>query len=179
MSKLDLQAKQFMLVVGADYVKDFQGGVETLVASFGGRYAAAYHDRDSNYRHYHLVLVYDKRVRISTMLNRCAVAFNCDKCNIQIQPVRSLNASIQYLVHKNDIDKEQYPDFIIVSNFDKAYLMTLLNTTDYEIELNFDILCDIVANCNTLSEIMSNIGLSNYNKYRNVIRDLVSEIWFK
>ena len=94
MNKLDLQYKDFAIVVGARDLDllQFESAIFELTLLYSLKYIYIQHDKDSEYLHYHLLLMFDKRIRCSTVLNKLAHLLTCDINNISVSGCKNINA---------------------------------------------------------------------------------------
>ena len=113
--------KYFNIRLDDNGIDDLYSFVENIRLKYDDiKYYAIKHDRDldSNgelkHLHYHLVIKLQKGVRLSTMRNVVDELWHCPNNNVD--SVRSFNASIQYLIHKNDEDKFQYDESDVMTN---------------------------------------------------------------
>lgn len=122
--------------------------------------------------HYHLVAKTNKRVRIATIINKLSELLNIDTMLITCKKCISYVGAIQYLIHKNDVDKYQYDRSLIDSSISPQDIDLILDSDNDTITM--DTLVYAVKNCRNLAEVMQFIGLQHYVGYRNVIKDLWS-----
>lgn len=130
--------------------------------------------------HVHLVLRSPKRHRICYWLNRLSEIFekynSCGQLStdgICIQVTESFSHDIQYLIHKNNPDKYQYLPDEIYTNLTLNDLVATLKSEDCR-TLTIDRLIDIICHSHDLTEVMRRVGLSYYNQFYRVIRDLLN-----
>lgn len=145
-------------------------------------YAYILHDKDIlddgtlKTPHIHLVgLLKHNTSRLCTTINNIDDYIHTGTLAITIDKMSDIVGSIQYLVHKNDTNKYQYPFENIVSNISIGELNTYMNSDARCMSIEY--LIDIVEHTRSRIEIMRKIGLSNYHQYRNVINDIYNEIW--
>lgn len=173
---LDLKRKKFNIVIGADYVKNYEKKIIKL-SQLGCNFATILHDCDIDIngvlknKHYHLVVQLDDRIRAKTFLNRLCDILKCDSVNIQIEECFNFIKSIQYLIHKNDNDKYRYNEHDIISNLGDL-LFTYINCEDKTLELTSDMLIEVIENTQDIIDIIKIIGIEKYNRYRNTIFDI-------
>ena len=171
---LDTQSKVFSIVLGAEYIiGDYYDMVQTFANEWGLKYCTIYHNKDSDYMHYHLFIELGKRWRMITMLNRLSKALNCNIENISIRIPSSITGAIQYLIHKNDPFKYQYNVADLVYNYDLKFIVDILESEFYSSELTTTQLIDIVYNSKNVIEIICKIGIGKYQHYRNTINDIL------
>lgn len=142
-------------------------------------YAFIVHDKDINITgelipsHAHLVLTLNTSKRLSTTLNDITKYLGICTTGVEIDKTTSLDGSIQYLLHKNEPKKYHYDIKNIISNIKEDELQALLdsNVSSNNFETWYQICLDSV----TLLEVIKKVGVSVYNQYYKVIRD----IWFE
>lgn len=143
-------------------------------------FALILHDKDlkadqeiETREHYHIVMVLKDKKRLTSVINLLTKETNINDNMITINKMENLMYSTQYLIHKNQKNKHQYPEFLIETNR-RQKLITLLNTKiDYD-ELTANELIEICGRYRNKIKILLEIGLKNYNKYARVI-DMILE----
>lgn len=149
--------------------------LDTGVADYGYILHDKDHKDDGELKtpHVHLVASYPqgkRNTRWSTWVNKLADYLGLDVRSISLDSCVSFDSSLQYLIHKNDIDKFQYPLEEVKSSYDLQELNTIMQrevksfTIDYAIR--------IIDECETLTEAIKVFGLKIYYQYRNIIKDL-------
>lgn len=157
-----------------------KGDISPLLISlsqYGITYFAIIHDKDLDINglikrsHLHIVLLTESIKRAKQILNLLCDLFITNTENIQILECLSVIGAVQYLTHKNNAEKYQYLfDDIMTNNFDmlhQTYDSQVVNCT-----ITAEMLFEMVENHLSVKEIISRIGLSNYQTYRQVIKDL-------
>lgn len=179
MINLNSQRREFAVVVSditrCDYHFD---DFKSWLNNSGFRYYYIVHDKDLNEMgelirpHIHLVLTGLKRWRVKQLLNDLADALITNIENIQIEEIKNLTASVQYLVHKNDVAKYQY-DWKLIKTNDTDNLVPLLNETILTCSVTTDRLIQLilVEGIERL-ELIKAIGIGSYQHYKSVIKDL-------
>lgn len=179
MINLNSQRREFAIVISditrCDYT--FNDFVRWLNNS-GFRYYYIVHDKDVNDNgeptlvHIHLVLTGLKRWRVKQLLNDLADSLWTNVENIQIDEVKNLTASVQYLIHKNDTSKYQYDASSIKTN-DLVNLTPMLLETIQTCSVTTQRLSDMILK-EDLSrlELIHAIGIGSYQHFRSVINDL-------
>lgn len=144
-------------------------------------YAVILHDQDYNddgeleRKHFHLVLETRTLYSKSTILTDMAKELLVDRSCISVRAYDNIKLAVQYLIHKNDVDKFQY-DIMGVISSDETRTIDLIEEGINSAELQIDDLITICEECDNLTEIYKKIGLVNARKYRWVINDLRSKI---
>lgn len=153
--------------------------------SFGVDYAFIEHNHDIDPitglvegKHYHIVMnAIHKDKRLSTHLNDLCSYFGfTDNNGICIEKYGSYEGSLQYLLHKNNPEKTQHDISEIVTNIDKGDLQTYISVDLQSQDVNFDYIYSICLSSKNIIEIIKQIGLSNYQRYRSTIWDIVTYI---
>jgi len=123
--------------------------------------------------HYHIVGDFKgSKTPLSTRLNTLAKYFGFSDINhIEIEQYRSLEASIQYLTHKNQPEKTPVDKSLIVHNFEPNEF-DILYSCDIGSVITFDLLYGAVLSANNIIDIIRELGVKNYKDWRNVIWDI-------
>lgn len=179
---LETQCKKFAIVLNVPkgyeldlYEKKLQKYCEETFIE----YAFIKHDKDTTASgvlkvlHYHLLGMTEKRKRISTMINDIAEEMAIDRRLVSCKKCVSYTGAIQYLIHKNDLDKYQYKINDIFTNIPSEDLQMFMEEDNDNITI--DRLIFVVKHSKSLTDIIKQIGLSHYLGYRNVIKDLWNE----
>lgn len=149
--------------------------IKDFCENLGSFYAFVLHDRDkTEYIHYHIVIVLKVKCKKSTLMELFKTFFSLETLDsIEFERCTSVVSSLRYLIHYDDLDKFQYTPLDIVTNNDYRFHSALLYTED----LDIDFLVTIVKKYRSACGVMRVIGLEKYKKYRNVIKDLLDEIF--
>lgn len=145
------------------------------------QYASIIHDKDIDndgvlkIKHLHLVFECPKRHRLSFYLNRLSEYFDIPKELISIQVSNSFDGDIQYLIHKNNVDKYQYDVKDIMSNMGRDLDIRLM--TEIHKEITAEYIFDIVKNSKTKTNIILKLGLGNYHLFAKVVDDFCRDGW--
>lgn len=184
MVNLNCRTTQFNIVISLKTEPiDFYTRLDRVLNEiFMCNYLYITHDKDLNSegeiktKHVHILIFNNnERVRFSTMINKLAELLNVNPLAISIDKIISLNGSIQYLIHKNDLDKTQYDIADIQHNLDIEELELYLNTKNES--LTSDRIIQVVRSCNCDSIlIMKELGLNIYRAYRPVIVDIINSL---
>lgn len=147
-------------------------------------YGFIIHDRDIDdetgerkFLHLHGALIMkNAKQRLSTIMNALGDILEISNTCIQIDKMTSKNGSFKYLIHKGYENKFQYDKNEIKTNLPDDELECILNSDDDTMNVNY--LIDVVTNAkgNRL-EIMKKIGLGYYHLYRNIIKDIIDELY--
>lgn len=142
-------------------------------------YSLIVHDKDTDSTgvlvpiHYHIVCRLLKRTRITTSLNNIVSTLKLTNSHgIEIDKVISYVGSLQYLIHKNDIDKFQYNVTDIITNMDINELKTLIDSDIKDNVINFDSVYRLCIQSSTLLDVIRSVGFTKYHIYRNTILDI-------
>lgn len=144
-------------------------------------YSYIYHhhkekDDSDNENHIHLVIYFKGSVKRFTTMCNIFTGAHCEMSNKQ-----RYYRCIQYLIHKNDINKYQYDRSEILSNIATPILDDILYSNGYEFDY-FDVtlLEDYINDC--LTSDMRNIyyfikrfGLDAIKPYYFIIKDLLKD----
>lgn len=123
--------------------------------------------------HLHLVLKLLKRTRFNTILNDMARNLNLNKNAISIQKPTSYEGCIQYLIHKNDPDKYQYPIEDVQTSVSRDELKIIMEA-DF-VTMDADAIIAICREEKTYTAILRRIGLGYFNHYKGVIKTIFEE----
>jgi len=141
------------------------------------------HNKDLNeqgevkFRHIHLVLyLNNSQTRLLTTLNALSTICEIDTLAIQVDKLVDRSGAIQYLIHKNDLNKAQYTIDQIITNLPCQELETIMNTQEEHMSATY--LVDVVKlhKGNKLA-ILKHIGLGYYHMYRQVINDIIADLY--
>ena len=127
--------------------------------------------------HIHCLYKKDKRCRLKTeLLSLTNYLFDDSKYThlISIDKWVDYELGIQYLIHKNDYNKQKYLPSDIVSSVDGNLLETLLNANS-ENKLSIAYIIDLIDSCRYLCDVYSKLGLFYSYKYRSLINDIWRE----
>lgn len=124
----------------------------------------------------HLHLFADMLVcqRLYTTMNKLADALGYANEQISIEKASEPVAVIQYLIHKNDPSKHQYPKGLIKTNIDEGELDAILSREVAPASLTFFV--GVCSTCRNLVQVIERVGLETYNKWRNVILDIWHDV---
>lgn len=178
MSNLNTKCSQINIIISLKdiIINDILKRLENYLQYQTLSYCYILHDKDydkngiAKLPHIHIVLFNAPRKRLSTYINEIADNLNINPLAVQIEKAVNLEGCIQYLIHKNDIEKWQYSINEIKTNIDKKDLELFLNTENGCI--TFDRLFQIIRHSKNKSEVIDKIGLSYYRMYRSVIIDI-------
>ena len=128
------------------------------------------HDKDDDVSpHYHVVLHFEN----ARSFEQVRKLFN----GAHIEPCDSINLSVQYLIHKNHLDKFQYDFVEIVTNADLNELCSLLMLDEFE-KLNTENLINAITSrevYNMTTAIMR-WGINQVNTKHNLISKVLDEL---
>lgn len=188
LKSLDSQTARLCLIFGCKdkpLTKDFKYYYDKLMnwCKINAKlYAFIGHDKDINedgtpkFRHIHAVIILKDGLnpRLSTSLRRLSEILNIDGDSIDIDGIINLNQCCRYLIHKGYPTKHQYELSEVVSNLSNSDLQDFYSD---EIFMTANYIINLVKICNYSTVlILTEIGLKNYLKYRNVIIDLIKEL---
>lgn len=140
------------------------------------QYAFILHDKDIDdngnlkKEHYHLVMLFQKKVSINVIAKLCNVNVNL------VQVKDSFIKSVRYLTHLDHPNKHFYEVDLIESNFDYLKFfdenILLLDSDIIDNIINYIYSYDVNLK-QLLSYVLSNNYLSVYRKYYNIIKDVL------
>ena len=184
---LDSQTKKFNVIINFPYQcrdTDVLSKINTFCNKYANEYYYILHDKDVDEfgqvktKHIHLLFTYkEKRTRLKRMLSLLngEIFGGMDKTRslITIAIWKDYEFGIQYLIHKNDEDKYQYK----VSDVYTSDLETLTEVMDYTAEgsLSIDKIKVYCWEANSLTEVLTRVGLVNSRNYLNVIKTIYNE----
>lgn len=126
--------------------------------------------------HYHVFfnLKFQQICSCNTILNIIVELFHCNREQISIRKATDVVKCVRYLCHLDDMDKDKYLPFDIVSNDDKKvgdYMSMTLVINDVR-----DLVSVVKRHNYNLESIILSIGNKNYKTYRQVIGDLIRQV---
>lgn len=157
--------------------------IEAYCREYGNEYAFICHKCDIDPItgavipvHYHIVMnAKEKRQRLSTHLENISSFFGFkDNNGIEIDKYRSYESALQYLIHKNDSQKTQHNISEIHTNIDKDELTTLISLDTFT--MSFELVYSTCLHANNIVDVIRSLGLSNYQRYRATIWDILGYI---
>ena len=143
-------------------------------------YAFILHDRDINEQgepktpHIHLTMEIPHAKRLSTILKDVASFTLVNPLAVSIDKCSNLDASIQYLIHKNNPEKYQYSKDDIACNFADE-IDTYMESSN-NVGFDIDLWIKVCSESDGLIDVIKGIGITYYNLYRNTIRDIYFSI---
>lgn len=136
-------------------------------------YAFIKHDRE-DLPHVHIVLTFSKRKRGQTVLNMLSDVFSVNyRDSLSVEVAEDLPACVQYLIHKNNPEKYQYDQKLIVTTYSDETLNSLLESDAPLDAYALRAIC--IAKEGDLIEIAQEIGLNAYSRYRYLIEYIISK----
>lgn len=179
-ANLNTQTKQFNIIINTPsrdniYIKRLSIFLDNEIKNRCSGMTYAYIEHDSDYigdkqktYHIHLLIWNYGKTRLLTLLNRIADALQIVNTIIQIDIMRDIVGSVQYLIHKNDFDKFQYNVGDIKTNLTSNELETYINSANEYLSADRLInLCDKIPNRIVL---LKTIGLKDFKLYFYIIR---------
>lgn len=134
-------------------------------------------DEDDKNIHYHLVMYFKGKVKRFTTIQNIFEGAHIEQTNQQ-----RYKRCIQYLIHKNNPEKQQYKPNEIISNLETSYLADILQGEGYDFELFqeeklFDYFNEIYSQYGDISmqNFLTRFGLGAITKYYFVIKDQIKE----
>lgn len=186
MANLNTQTGKILLVINFEdkvinesLIDNLKSWLETNTK----QYAYILHDKDvledgsPKTPHVHVVCnMNNSKQRIATILNDLTKALEISAFLVTIDKYSSFNASLQYLIHKNNEEKHQYDINDIVTNIPKQELDLFMKYDTQSEELTAERLIDVVKKAHKRTDIMREVGLFNYRINRPVIMDIAQEL---
>lgn len=179
-ASLNTQTKQFNIIINTPtrdniYIKRLATFLDNEIKNRCSGMVYTYIEHDNDYLgdklktyHIHLLIWNYGKTRLLTLLNRIADALQIDNTIIQIDIMRDIVGSVQYLVHKNDCDKYQYEVSNIKTNLTSNELETYINSANEYLTADRLInLCDEIPNRILL---LKAIGLKDFKLYFHIIK---------
>lgn len=128
--------------------------------------------------HYHIVmtLAYNRVSSLNNVLQMFVDAFHCNENQISIEKCNDVCASVRYLIHLDNIDKESYLPFDIYSTDDALvgeYLSRIREIHDIK-----EVIKIAHQYAFNTEQIMLHIGHSNWKKWRVEFQDLKRDARF-
>lgn len=186
MANLNTQTGKILLVINfAQKVVDkaLIDNLKTWLDNNTKQYAFILHDKDvledgsKKTPHIHVVCnMNTTKQRIATILNDLTKSLDISPLLVTIDKYSSFNASIQYLIHKNNEEKYQYDIKDIITNIPQQELDLFMKYETQSEELTAERLIDVVAKAKKRTDILREIGLFNYRINRAVIMDVAQEL---
>ena len=147
-----------------------------LIAEY---YAYILHDRDtkldennnvvSKTPHYHLVLKFLQPKRFNSLLDTLSILLGLPYDCISLNSFDNTSIALNYLVHRCDKDKFQYPIENVVTN-SKSWLMSNISISADD-KQNF-IVSSVLQSEGDYVYLINIIGLDNCDKYDKIIRGI-------
>lgn len=159
-----IRSRNWFLTINSN--SECWGKVQDIVlAEKTNHYAIVEHYKSEN-QHVHVCIEYKNAKTFTSVQSKYEGA--------HIELMRHKNMCYQYLIHKNDSDKEPYSiDEVVCDNRD--YFELMLNSDEYE-QLNTEsIISDISIGFDSLIQFVQKYGLRQVNIYHNLITKLITE----
>lgn len=186
-NNLNQRGNAFSLVLndsGADLFKSSEHVLHTLRSDEKDvlfcaviYHALDYIDAEGRYKtpHYHVVITFEHKYRVESILNWVADLFHANKNQISIEKCNSVDMQVRYLIHLDDMDKHPYSEFDIACiERDRDYVHNCMIMVKQITSI--DDLLQLMDQYRNLRELIRVIGADNYRKYRTIIIDLRREI---
>lgn len=169
-----------------DRVNEFVPLNYSILDSFCSRWACILHNQDVKEsdeflppifdnelvplkpQHYHFVIETESRTYSKTIHNKFCDLFNVGDIFVDSYKVLNLNASLRYLIHKDNLEKYQYPFKNIITN-DLPWLYSHFDLSDeYNTKLLISYLEDSEGD---FTKFLSLVGLQYYLKNKYAINE--------
>lgn len=146
----------------------------------GYTYAMIVHDKDFKgngelkKKHVHIVLYALKRHELAFYIRYLAHVFNKGTTDaIEVLPSMSQELDIQYLIHKNDVDKFQYDEKNIRTNIDSVNLRRILDAEVDSTTTVYDVLHIVQTSANR-TEVILRLG-NHYLPFSRVVDAFIND----
>ena len=128
-------------------------------------FAYAYHDKDDNEPHYHVLVHFE-----SARTGYACIKDIKSSSNTFLEEASNPVACYEYLTHKNDLDKYQYTDDIIISHnpvYWKNYLPSVRDRPKADLEADFleDLISPDVLDLVYMAKKYGRDFIKNYRSY--------------
>lgn len=127
--------------------------------------------------HIHANYILKKRTRLVTELSRLVNELGLkesEKVLISICNWSSYETRIQYLIHKNNKEKKQYPITDICTNVPQSELNYILNREVGD-AITIEYLAKLVYQYEYASQVFLHLGIVQSSKYRALIKDMYND----
>lgn len=177
MADLYLQRKDVDLVINFPLSRPLED-FEYIMDGMLWQYAYIIHDKDIKdsgelkTKHIHLVICSPKRHQLKYFIRIVADALGVNDNQVSILPCDNVGGRIQYLIHKNNKEKYQYPSSDIRTNFNEGVLNDYLEEDTTQTFTTADIINICRESNGNRLFIIQKIGISRYTMYRNTINDI-------
>ena len=139
--------------------------VNIVKAEKTNHYALIKHYKEDNL-HYHLCIEFENAKTFS------AVQSVFEGAHIELMKYK--NVSYQYLIHKNESDKQPYDiNEVICDNLD--YYTLMVDSDQFEHLNTENIISDISSGYDSIMKFIQKYGLKQVNMYHNLITKLIAE----
>lgn len=162
-------------------VLDFRESLDAFLAATSKNWVTMVHwlDYDENGEeeniHIHFATEQVKVLRLGTLLNKIADDLGVNTLAVSVDKMISLDAQIEYFVHKKDPDKVQYCAYQMHSNMPFEEIKAILKRESEAETFDSEYLVELVQRCDTKTELMMELGVYRYRNLRGVINDLWQE----
>lgn len=119
--------------------------------------------------HWHIVFEYQSRKTYTGVIRDLADLLLVSDNRISVDPCRSKVASIRYLMHLDDPDKAPYLPSDVLTNHYPMLVEAISRNWE---ELTIEDIVDVVKNAHNEMDVITRIGLKNYQRYRSTINDV-------
>lgn len=123
--------------------------------------------------HFHVWAECRTTRRISTYINKIAEGVGLSTLCVSVEVAQSMEGCVQYLIHKNDSDKHQYPRNSIMSNLESSEIDLVLEGDNEP--WSVDYIVNTWKACRNKAEFVKKIGLSRFNANFRTIKFLTND----
>lgn len=164
-------------------IEDYNDKILSWLKENCENYAYIYHRNDKNLegkiesKHIHIVCILKSRKRLLTTLYSFTSYLCITSTGVMIDKCNSFEGSIQYLIHKNDVNKTPHEISEVISSFNEDDLNNLMGADCKS--LTPQRLFNIVASAETNYQIIEALGLGVYRLYRPLINDIKEDLHWR
>lgn len=174
------KSNQFLLVVNskikeplADTLSDLATIQETLIHYSRFKYIfTIIHDKDPiKTPHLHAYITLYEAITLHDLLNELIELLNCVSEQLSLEPTYNDFLGVQYLIHKNDLNKEPYELECIKTNNNEE----LLRRMALKYQSEEDTIREALSTSDTMQDLLTKISLADAKKYQSIWTTLLRE----
>lgn len=129
--------------------------------------------------HFHIVIKLKTKRTKNGVLKRIAKLLDIKIERISTQLTQSLDLMIRYLMHLDNKKKEQYPPFTVLTNRQDILNNAIKGESEREDLTAENLILTVEKLGGNKLQIMAEIGLKNYTRFRGAIYDIIEELEIK
>ena len=174
------KSNQFVLVVNSKIKEPLEATItdlatiqETLIHYSRFKYIfTIIHDKDpEKTAHLHAFITLFEPITLHDLLNELIELLNCVSEQISLEPTYNDFLGVQYLIHKNDANKEPYELDNIKSNNNEE----LLRRMALKYQNEEDTIREALNTSDTMQDLLTKISLADAKKYQSIWTTLLKE----